>query len=183
MAVPSGLRGRPRPPRLLSSPSLRLRLSWPGSAPSPEREGGRGGDGRARRAWGPRNTTRDLQRAAPSCKRVLRIASLGSPDCPKQSPLFRTGQGPPDQSLDWMKARKCPTITRTNRAWRGLRTVLGQSGFRNPGPQRWVPQPQGGGNSLSILGGALGAPDSNTRNLLTGGRVCARLLPRQCPKN
>lgn len=98
-------------------------------------------------------------------------------------PLFRTGQGPPDQSLDWMKARKCPTITRTNRAWRGLRTVLGQSGFRNPGPQRWVPQPQGGGNSLSILGGALGAPDSNTRNLLTGGRVCARLLARQCPKN
>lgn len=50
------------------------------------REGERGGDGRARRAWGSRNTTRDLQRAAPSRKRVLRTASLGSPDCPKPSP-------------------------------------------------------------------------------------------------
>lgn len=50
------------------------------------REGERGGDGRAHRAWGPRNTTRDLQRAAPSRKRVLRTASPGSPDCPKQSP-------------------------------------------------------------------------------------------------
>lgn len=51
-------------------------------------------------------------------------------------PLFRTG--PPDQSLDWIKVRKCPTLTRTNSSRRGLRTVLGPSGFRNPGPQRGV---------------------------------------------
>lgn len=72
------------------------------------------------------NTTGDLQRAARSRWSVLSTPRQGLPGSPKESPLFRTGQGPPD--LDCIKVRKCPTITRTNSSRRELQTVLGQSG-------------------------------------------------------
>lgn len=127
-AVPSGLRGKAQAaaPAQFSLTASQALPAWLCAQPR-KRAGDRGGGGRARPAWIPgKHNWRDLQRAARSHWRVLSTPRQGSPGSPKESPLFRTGQGPPD--LDCIKVRKCPSITRTNSSRRGLQTVLGQSG-------------------------------------------------------
>ena len=97
VAAPQGLQGEPRMRRLLSSRSLRLRLPQPGAAPSTEAGRGsktaaeeptRPGAGGTELEGPPEGSTNPLSRSS------LR-ASLGSPDSPQGSLLFRFSHFPP----------------------------------------------------------------------------------------
>lgn len=127
-AVPSGLRGRPRPPRLLSSRSLRLRLSQPGSAPSQENGWGTVEAAEEPAPPGARgNTTGETSRGQHGVAGASSASQArGRQAARREVPSLEQGRVRPD--MDCIKVRKRPTITRTNSSWRGLQTVLGQSG-------------------------------------------------------
>lgn len=157
VAVPPGLRGRPRPPRLLSSRSLRLRLSpaWLGA-----RHRKREGDVEAAEEPAPPGETSRGQHRVASASSARQ--AWGRQATRRKSPLFRTGQGPPDQSLDWIKVGTVSNHHKNQQLPAGTPGCPRAIRVCSPGPQRWVPQPPGPGNGLSILAGALGAPTPPT---------------------
>lgn len=172
VAVPSGLRGRPKPPRLLSPRSLRLRLSRPGSAPSS------GGGARRRRrsparrgpreyGWRPPGGSTD-SRARPQPRARGRRAAHG------KVPPLEQGRVPP--TSPWLdNGQEVPRHHKTQQLPAGTQGCPRATRFRNPGPQRWA----AGRREEPLNSG--GAPGSNTASPPTDGRERAR-LPRRCPE-
>lgn len=113
-AVPSGLRGRPRPPRLLSSRSLRLRLSQPGSAPSQENRRGTAEAAEEPTPPGTRgNTTGETSRGQHGVAGASSAPQArGRQAARRKVPSLEQSRVRPD--LDCIKVRKCPTVTKTN---------------------------------------------------------------------
>lgn len=129
VAAPRGLQGEPRLRRLLSSSSLRLRL--PGSGSAPSTGAGRGSRKTAEeptRAGAQGNQLEsDLQGAAPNRSADPLRASLGSPDCPQGSPLFRFPHCPTHLQLVLDKDGKVPHHHKDHQLLVGKKTLLEQS--------------------------------------------------------